>query len=408
MKRLLIVLGCVTVLGTGVGATLSAFSDEAVNSANSFEAAPSFGCPSTTPTPAALTGFEPGVVSAATDGRSGSVSADSAVKRTGGYSLKAAPAGSAAYADLNVSGSPGTVVTRVAVRLNSLPSANVNLVAALPAGFGGNPAVIAYNASTGKFAARFSASGTLTDGTVTAAAGTWYVIELRARFDANPRTLDWRIDSSAQPEVSSAETASSASSVRLGTSAAVSYTANYDDVMVSTTSGDYPIGDGKVHALRPDGVGTHSNPLSYLKNYPGQNNVDATSGGLLDEVPMSSESDFIYQQGVSTGSYAELTFADTTEACANAVSATLAYESYGTSGANAGTTRVMDGSAGTDVWSGNMVVPNLSYKRKVITPGSSPWTKEAVNGLKGRVGFGSDVDPVPFWHALLLEYDVRQ
>ncbi len=46
MRRLLLLLACVAALGAAVGATVSAFSDEAVNSGNSLTAAPTF-CPRT-------------------------------------------------------------------------------------------------------------------------------------------------------------------------------------------------------------------------------------------------------------------------------------------------------------------------------------------------------------------------
>jgi hypothetical protein len=101
----------------------------------------------------------------------------------------------------------------------------------------------------------------------TVSAGTWYLVELRLVAGTNPRTADWQIDGAAQTAVSAAATASTVSTLRLGsTVAADAFTANYDDVLVSATTGDYPLGAGTVVALRPDAMGTSGGSGSFRNN----------------------------------------------------------------------------------------------------------------------------------------------
>jgi hypothetical protein len=110
---------------------------------------------------------------------------------------------------------------------------------------------------------------------------------------------------------------------------------------------------------------------------------------------------------VTTGttSYVEFTFADTAEACINAVGAVLAYHSSAAL-TNNGKTSVFNGATENVVYSGSMGVTALGYKRVMVSAGAGAWTASLVNALVARVGYSGDVSPVPYWDALLLEYDV--
>jgi hypothetical protein len=288
----------------------------------------------------------------------------------------------------------------LAVRLASLPSATVSLASVNAAA--GNAATLVYDQATGKLGVRWG-TGTITDATVGVSAATWYVVELRVGFGTNPRVLDWRVDGIVQPQISSAEAASTGTTLRLGTGSASTYTANFDDVVVSQKAGDYPIGDGGVLALRPDGMGT-SNTGGKLVNDDGTA-IGATTWNRLDDNPMTSITDYVKQTASATANYVELTFQDTTQSCINGVSAAFAYHSSA-AGTNAGETRVLDGATTTTVYSGNLGSASIAYKQAMVTGAASPWTQTAVNGLKARIGFSGDVSPLPYWDALLLEYDV--
>lgn len=397
---LLAVLG--VALGTGAGA-YAAFSSATGTTTQNFSAASSFNnCPGNT-TPVWMTGFEHGVTPVTGSGLSAygtGAAVDSTVKRTGSYSVKLTPAaGVTAYAGPTVGGTTG--VMRLAIRFPTLPSANVAQLAMLYP----NDAVIlqlGYRASDQKLTLSWNGASPVASATAITA-GTWYVIDMRARVGVSPRIGDWAINGVSQTSVTSAQAASTLAVALLGSLNGTDvYSANYDDVAVSQTSGDYPIGDGHINALAVDGVGTHNNPGNFTEDGGGA--IGATTWNRLDEVPMTSTADYVQQTANSSTSYLSFTFADPADTCIRAVSAVLAYHAGG-SPADNGKTSLLDGSTERVVYSGDMSETALSYKQAVIAPASAPWTQTAVKGLTARVGFSTDTNPNPFWDGLLLEYE---
>ncbi|MCU0281245.1 MAG: hypothetical protein MUE66_05345, partial [Acidimicrobiia bacterium] len=193
-------------------------------------------------------------------------------------------------------------------------------------------------------------------------------------------------------------------SMGFGTTATnVTYTADFDDILASRTAANYPIGNGKVLGLAPDGMGTHANPTRFQEN--DGTAIDASTWNRVDEVPANSTADYIKQVTANNASYIELTFADTAEMCINAVGAVIAYHSSA-GGGNTGKTSIFHGAAENVVYSGTMGVATLVYRRATVSAGAGVWTPALLNALVARVGYSSDVNPVPYWDALLLEYDV--
>jgi hypothetical protein len=351
-----------------------------------------------------LTGFEHGAVSIAGGGLFTTMSAtlptaDNATVRSGAYSLRIADAsGTSTVFARKTFTATNVVVARFAVRLSALPGVNSNLAYA----DSGTDLVFGYDTATQKF--------TLTTGTATAqsaatvSAGTWYVVDLRYDLRANPNLADWRIDGIAQSQVSRTGAATTANAFGLGSTSNPSiYTANYDDVFVADQVTAYPIGNGRVVPLLPDGIGTHNTPESFR-------NDDATAIGTnswqrLDEVPMTSITDYVRQQTGTSGHYLEFTLANTAETCIREISAVLAYHSQ-TTQANNGKASVFDGPTESTILSGDMSETTIQYASTISTPASAPWTQATVNGLLARIGYSGDVSPNPFWDAIMLELAV--
>jgi hypothetical protein len=360
-------------------------------------------CP--TQTPVKVTGFEHGAVSIAGAGIFSALAgtgttADSAVARSGSYSLKVTdPAASANNAALAF-GAPAIAVVRIYIRLAALPAANVTELVKLDAA-AGNDLILGYLASTQRLTMRFGATAVVPASSV-ASAGTWYRIDMRLAANTNPRTGAWQIDGVPQTALTNvAGAASTVSTVRLGsTVAADNYTANYDDVLISATSGDYPIGAGTVVGLRPDGMGTSNTPGSF-RNDDGTA-IDANTYLRVDESPMTTLTDYVTQQTIGATNYVELSFGNTGASCIVGVSALIAYHAAGTP-ANTGKTSIYDGATERIVFNGDMSVTPLTYASVVVAPASAPWTPGAVNGLQARIGYSSDVTPNPYWDALVLE-----
>jgi hypothetical protein len=389
------------------GVTYGAFTATTSSSGNSFSAAATFpaGCPSVTAS--YLSGFESGAISAVGGGLflevhtlGGTPTAESTVKRNGGHSLRVAKNNAGASYVLNkLEGTSG--VERVAIRFPALPSADLDRVLGMGI-TAGNSLRIGYTASSNRLEVHF-AGGPKIAASSPVTAGAWHVIELNLDVGANPRTADWRIDGVAQSGTSSPEAASTLASVWWGSAVPADvFTANYDDVLVSQTPADYPIGDGRVLALRPN---SSAGPAAF-SNDDGTG-VDATSYTRLDDNPMDSIADNVYQNAISGTSYVELGFENTTATCFNGISAVMAHHSASSAQATNAKTSVVDGSTESVVYSGNMVSTALAYRSGIVTP-ADQWTTTAVNGLGARFGFTTAGTAVPRWDALLIEYDVPQ
>jgi hypothetical protein len=402
-RRALLVAAAFSLLGllvVATGLTYSAFSSTTSNPSSSFSAASTF-CTRTSAV--WLTGFESGAVSAAGGGLftavTGAPTADGATFRNGAYSLRIADA--AAGSTINASKTftaTNAVVARFAVRLSALPSVTSSLVYV----DSGTDLVFGYDQPSQRFSLTLGTS-TVTSA-ITVSAGTWYAIDLRYDLRANPNLGDWRIDGVAQGQVSRAAAASTATGFGLGATTNPSvYTANYDDVLVANQARAYPIGDGKVVRLIPEGAGTHNTPGDFRDD--DNTAVDAGSWQRIDDVPMTGTTDYVLQLSNSATSYLEFTFANTAETCIREVSAVLAYHSA-TNTANIGKTSVFDGATDSVVYSGDMSNTAITYASAIVTPAAAPWTQAAVNGLATRIGYASDANPDPYWDGLMLELAV--
>jgi hypothetical protein len=396
----LLVVAAAALVATAAGITYSAFSSTTSNPSSSFSAASSF-CNRTSAV--WLTGFEHGAVSAAGGGVvntvTGSPTADAATFRNGAYSLRIADgAGGSTINALKTFTATNVVVARFAVRLSALPGVTSNLVYV----DSGTDLVLGYDQPSQKFSLTLGTSTATSASTVSA--GTWYVIDLRYDLRANPNLGDWRVDGVAQTQVTRAAAASTATGFGLGATTNPSiYTANYDDVIVANQAKAYPIGNGKVVRLLPDGIGTHNTPGDFRDN--DSTAVDATSWQRIDELPMTSIADYVLQLNNGATSYLEFTFGNTAETCIREVSAVVGYHSAGTA-ANTGKTSILDGATESVVYSGDMSETAVQYASAILTPAAAPWTQAAVNGLVTRIGYASDANPDPYWDALVLELAV--
>ena len=353
--------------------------------------------------PTNVTGFEHGTVDAAGGGlfsnvNGAGVSADNAVARSGSYSLKIVdPAGANHSARIAAAGN--IAVVRLYLRLASLPAADVAELLSVDVA-AGNDLRLGYQASSGRLTIRFG-NGAVTKASTTVNAGTWYRIGLRVTADTNPRTADWQIDGASQASISSAGAASVVNTLRFGSTVnADDYTANYDDVMISATSGDYPLGAGSVVGLRPNGMGVSVTPGSF--SHDDGSAIDANTYLRLADDPLNSATQYVRQQVIGAGDYLELTMADTAASCIAGVAGIVAYHAAGAPVDN-GKASLFDGATERVVFSGDMSQTTLQYASVMVAPAAGSWTASAVNGLTARVGYSSDVTPNPYWDAVMLE-----
>jgi hypothetical protein len=366
------------------------------------------------PTPVVLTGFEHGNLSASGGGLVNSItgsvmSVDSAVKRSGNYSLKCTEVGVASYVTWNLA-TPAVITARFYIRFASLPASGIKLFWDMRV-TAGNPCRFQV-ASTGVCSMQWS-TGTAQTGP-TLAVDTWYRVDLLANQGAGTKTCDWQIDGAAQTQATLVEAASTFTSIRCGGSTAETMTFWYDDVFISVTSGDYPIGASQAVGLSSNADGTHNAGTNIMEDASGNDIGAVTAFNLLDDVPMGNgtTTDRVQQTGAGTGNYAEVQFADMPSSSAvNGVMAYLCYQSAATQ-ANQGATIVSadDFSTFSDVFGnpttrGDMSETSDFFKSVIVAPPGGTWSEAEVNNLKMRIGYSGDVNPVPYWLSVECEVD---
>jgi hypothetical protein len=392
--------------------------------ANTFSTAESFGpdCPATPPAGVAvMLGFESGVVTSAglTSGFFGveqaSLSVDGTIARGGASSLEVTPSGAPGFGVFYLS--PTTVTTaRFALQLDTLPATDIPELFSISNATGGSFAALLgyeYNAGAPTFSIRLrDGTGVLTapvESSVEPAAGQWYLVDIHYDATGTTHTVAWRVDGSDQPAASQPGDANTQTSLGwVGTTVASTFSAHYDDIVISTAAADYPLPDATVRRLVPDGA-EPSNLLGSITNETGGTGDAATWWQKLDDVPVAS-ADFIRQDTVDTAAYAAFSFADTTDTCILAVLGRVFATSAGSSIDARSEFRVLDGAITRSVWNQTLDVGDAGFLYGLgafIPPAGPSWTTDELNGLVGRIGFASDIPSgaaVPRWDALGLEY----
>ncbi|MDQ1700140.1 MAG: hypothetical protein QOG34_2003 [Frankiaceae bacterium] len=399
-------LGSLTAPGTG-----AAFSAVSANGTNSFSAAASFGtCPTTAPAIEWMDGFEMGRIfgghasGLALGANTTNVTLDSTTVRHGSYAMKVNANGAATNAERLLTVATSVAVVRFSVLLSSLPAADVELARTGPSS--GTQLQLLYHSSTQKLALQFS-SGTSVESSSTVSAGQWYVIDLRVDQSTATWAASWQVNQVAQTGRTVAGTAgTNVYAVWFGTTLANTFTADYDDIAITTASADYPLADGKVLMLKPNGMGT-SVGAGNLSN-DDASAIGSSSYTRVDDIPMANSTDYIRQTVASGTSYVELNFEDTTDSCVRMVQGLEMNNLGNTNQSNAAKTSIFDGTTERVVFSGNMAasVAGEYVRVAAISPTGTHWTPSELNGLVMRLGYATDVSPVPRWDAVLIEYEV--
>lgn len=377
------------------------------------------------PTPVFLTGFEHGVAitgaAPVPDDRiwhaitttGGTPGIDTGTPKNGARCLDI-PATSAAATDVrrNISGSPTVCVASFYVRfVGSVPTADCLLFGFVPAA--GSFGTLIFVASDSTL--RAGLGGTPAASGFTVAANTWYLVDIRVDVSGGTRTVDLTVNGASQTQASASVAASSIASFRLGKNIATT-TANvnvrYDDLVISTTTGDYPLGEHEILVMRPDSDGTHVFVANdFVRGDAGAAilSSDTDVWTLLDDItldPPIDTTDSVQQNVIHSGSYVEIGF----EAAPRATNAwgLQIHGSYDADATGADTCSLKLNDGGTisvlytDADVSNTTVTFLTHQA-ATAPSSGAWTQAKLNALKARWGFSTDVTGSPILHALQLE-----
>ena len=362
-------------------------------------------CPTAPLNPHVLTGFEHGRASFSNGNllQSGNTLVTTTAARNGSYGVRVNAAGAPANQWTMWSIYQGEGVVRFAFRLNSLPAGNVNELFRMDT-YSKSAARIGYDASTQSLTMRLNAS---TGGSTTVAgpavtAGGWHVVDVWYSTYGS-HWADWSVDGVAQTRAVVAGSPETLYNVRFGTTFADSFSASYDDVLISASGADYPVGDGAIHVLKPNGSSATS---SALRDNDGTL-VDALSWTRLDEIPATSTTDFIQQTSASSTAHATISFEDTAALCARAVRGYMTTHSAATNGANSVKLSLFDGARESVIRAGDWGANHTRSRDYSATAlPAADWSQAALNGLVAKFGFATDVKPTPILDGVLVEYEV--
>jgi hypothetical protein len=340
----------------------------------------------------------------------GAPTVDSTVKRSGGWSLMCSPSNAQHRVTRNLVGSPTVVVLRFYFYVATLPG-STQTVARIVAAAGSSAQIDL--STTGNLRARWT--GNTNGPTHAITTGQWYRVEMRANLaGGGTKTLDWSIDGVAKTPDTIAESDSSAANWFLGNASNATYTYYFDDVAVSVTSGDYPLGAGFVETLRPDSMSVAGAGVNFATD---AGVVPTTADwARLDDDPLGGTSDFVRQSVLdATGSvFVEVGFADNTRTeNINGVQAIMQFRNQSGTGTNTAKTFVRANTVDTYLFGSAAAASSIgtiavSYKTMQVDIGSASWSDSILDGVVARFGFSTDVTPSPLWDAFLLEVDYAE
>lgn len=372
-------------------------------------------------TPVWLTGFEYGLATLVTSGAgltdviSGTeLAVQTAVKRSGSYALQVNPAGLTQTRILRALATPTYVVGRVYIRFGTLPSPEDTAFIWATSTAGVGFAINVEGTAAHRIYARVE-GGTVQYGPEIVV-DTWYRVDMKGYCNhATTQTLDWQVDGVSQTQATLVTAATTFTFFVIGNNGNNSANTYFDDIIVSTTSSDYPIGAGLIEGLRPSADGTHDNAANIMEDVDG-NDIDGITYmafDKLDESPWIStaNADYVRQTDIGAANYCEIVFPDTAYSRITGVVALLQYASASTS-ANTGGCIIIDEDATlTTVWGVAGALADYSetsafYKFKVLPTPAGGWDAAAVNALKCRFGYSDDADPDVYWLAIMLEVSV--
>ena len=385
-------------------------------------------------TPIVVAGFEHGTTAGFATGNSTNkyfdrtvgtlgtnLSVSSSAARTGTYGLRLSPSAATVHAGFQNSGnggilgSSGTLVGSFYFRFPTLPSADFNIFIDIGTA-GGNDVFIKYLNSTGGLQGVF---GSATQLGPIISANTWYRVDFRAVHNANPHTLDWKIDGVDQTQVSLAVASENIFIAGFGLdNANATGTLDIDDVVLSLTSGDYPLGDNKVVLLLPDtgGTTTEIGTANATSRMVTNSALDATHNSAnilaaISEVPLvvGGSASGLGQRTSGTGNACQVpmtTYTLTGGETITGLRVNCPTWAASTTANNLGI-RAHNGTAETTLFAAADYNGDTSstpaWICKMYTGVTDQTTLDALNV---RVGYSADISPLPAVHAIYVEVAV--
>ena len=303
------------------------------------------------------------------------------------------------------------IVLRVAIRFSVLPNGDVTIVGFVNAkGYTRLRFIDAGGAHQLQLQVNTGTTSTYATAIVV---DTWYLLDFKIDSTAAATTYgDWQVNGVAQAQSSFAQATSANTYFYIGIAAAVTADMFADDILMGYTAASYPYGDGKVLGYSPNISGAHSFTLGDFHDAT-TNDIavaDTTvAHALVDEVPITSNSDFIQQVVSRAAGYVEMGFADTTETINARCLLVASSQHASATQANTVAMNLNDNSTISPIFAlSNFSETSLVYSSTAfaLAPSTSAaWTPTRINAVKVRWGYSDDASPNPYLDGLMLEVE---
>ena len=358
-----------------------------------------------------VTGFEQGIASTSGGGLYGVFSAGCSIQgvtiRTGDYALKCvSAAGTASYVQLTTAQST-CIVERYYLYIHAQPSVD-GTINDFDTSEGNNSYLILQ--TTGRLQIYDPGLTTYYNGP-TLSADTWYRIDLKLDYTAN--TMYCQVNGAS--EFGGAVTHKTLlQNPYFGMANSRTCEIYFDDVVISQTVDDYPIGAGGVVGLRPDSDNaagsSYGTNIMEISDGTDVNGTSVLASARLDEKPWitTANADYVRQTGSGTGNHCQIGFANTAETIIQGAMAYLQYASATATGNTGGCVIVDEDTTITTLWGVAGALADYSessafYKSKILPNPAGGWDATAVNALYCEFGYSDDANPDPYWLAIMLE-----
>lgn len=249
--------------------------------------------------------------------------------------------------------------------------------------------------------------------------GVWHRIDFL--YDGTTDTLDWSVNGAPQDAATGSGYVTGLENLWIGADGGGFYssTLRFDDVLVSQTSGDYPLPDHKVVGLLvdPSGTLTVSGSTANFNTFTSNGTLAAwnatTARNNIDERPptIGASSDGLVQVTTSATSYVEIPMTSYTLTAGETVMGGRMVAFGWATNANACTIgfRSYNGTTETDLFpAANPFFDNASANPlPVMLTLADINTQAEIDALAFRVGFSTDAAPDVGIHAIYAELAIE-
>ncbi len=258
----------------------------------------------------------------------------------------------------------------------------------------------------------------------TLSTNTWYRIDLKFDVSTGQTKLDWAVDGVAQTQATKTQSATTIIEFTLGrTGGSPTFTYRYDDVAVSMTSGDYPLGAHKVVLLSvAAGTVTVNGSAASFSTFTNNGTLNSTfnattARNAIDEIPptIGATADGWVQDAIAASDYVQMPMTSYTLGGGETV-AGLRMLVPGWATSTTGTNIRFDAFNGTTAET-VFALGDPNFDNSTTTPAwvalmlptlTNYNTQTELDGLAFRAGFGTDANPDCGIHAIYAELAVKE